>query len=200
VKADGSHPAGERIRHARQEQHVRRACEKEAAGRASAIHLDLQRKEELRSALDLVDDRSVRKPRDEPRGIGLRGASGGVVVEVEIVEAEALSDLDRKRRLAALARPVDDDDRGVGERIDERLFGEPRQVRVVGHAADCKRAMRLSETLRRGSLKPCRSAARRPPRSHDRRRQGLRRVRRPGNDAAVHSSRAGHARRTIGSR
>src|SRR5712692_1821389 len=71
------HPTRERVGQARQEQHVRRARQQKAAGPPIAIHGCLDRHEQLRRALDLVEDDGARETADEPRRVDVSGGQHG---------------------------------------------------------------------------------------------------------------------------
>src|SRR5213082_2474517 len=62
---DGLHPAGERVWKGTQTEYPRGAAEQVASGTPVIIHLDLDRQQQLRYPLDLVDDHHVRVI-DEP--------------------------------------------------------------------------------------------------------------------------------------
>lgn len=82
---DGFHPAGEAVGDSWQGQHVRRAGEQKPTRTIMIILVDrfLDRQQQVRRALDLVNDGPVQAP-DEAGRIGLGGLQDRLIVEREI--------------------------------------------------------------------------------------------------------------------
>ena len=127
------HPSRQRVRQARNQQHVGRPGEQKPARRPAAVDRYLERREEPRRALDLVEDRALRQIGHEADRIlrGRREWRG--LVEVEVCVARTLTDLPRQRGLAALSRPMNQHDRRIGQRLGEALLGVPGVEFRFGH-------------------------------------------------------------------
>jgi len=152
---------GQRIGELRHEQHVRRPREKESSGLTVPVHGDLERREQARHPLDLIEDRAPGQVRHEARRVGLRGGAHHVVVQVEVGVAPLAAKPLRQGRFAALARPVDEDDWAVAQRLLQAGFDEPR--RDLAALANGNPWGRLIERLLVGHMKPSGSARRNLP-------------------------------------
>ena len=117
MQPQDAHASGQRIRELGHEQHVGRAGQDEAARRPPPVDRMLERGEEFGDALHLVQDGPFRQLGHEADGVLPGRAAQCLVVEGEVAVAAALSDGAGKRRLAALARAVDQHRRRIGQRL-----------------------------------------------------------------------------------
>ena len=127
MKPQDTHSPGERIGEVRNEQDVRRPREDEPARNPPAVDGGLERREDLRNALHLIENRSCREAMNEADRIVFRGASDGLIVERHVAVAAGLADSACERRLAALPRSVNQDGRGVAERLTQARRKVPRE-------------------------------------------------------------------------
>jgi len=117
VQGEDLDAAGERLAEAGQEEEIGGAGEEETAGAAIAVNGELDRTEELRDALDLVERHRVWQRGDEACGVVAGGAEESLVVEADVVSA---GDAElREGALAALPRAEERDDGGVRQRLGE---------------------------------------------------------------------------------
>jgi hypothetical protein len=82
-QTDGFNPPGERILDALGRQDVGRAGEQEPPRSPVAIHVLLDGQQQVRGALDLVQQHRTAEPTDEPSGISQSRRTYGVIVEAE---------------------------------------------------------------------------------------------------------------------
>jgi hypothetical protein len=113
----------EGLRDARDQEHVSRAGQQEAARPASAIDGDLDGQQQARRPLDLVNDGQLVEGREESRGIPLGRRQGGSLVQGDV--AVRWHQRLGERGLPRLARADQKHDRGVPERGRERLGDVP---------------------------------------------------------------------------
>lgn len=73
------HPSGKTVGDPRQGQHIGRASEEKSTRAIILVDRLLDREEQIRCALDLIDDGSIQAP-DEPGWISLRSFEHGLVV------------------------------------------------------------------------------------------------------------------------
>ena len=132
------HPACKRVAQTGQEQQIRRAGEHEAPGPTVAIDRELDRAQELRHPLDLVEDHAGRQRGHEPGRVAAGERKRRLVVEGDVGEAG----LERagKGRLAGLPRP---------EKADDGRVAECRLQRCEEGAIECS-AHRASSVCRLG--------------------------------------------------
>ena len=109
------HPAGERVREFRNEEHIRRTGEDEAACCAVAVHGPLDGSEERGNALHLIEDHTPWKIGNEAGRVAFGGSSHDLIVECEVFVTAWSADRPGQSRLAGLSRPVDEHHRRVGE-------------------------------------------------------------------------------------
>ena len=155
MELQDAHAPGERIGQPRNEQHVGGAGEDEASRSPALINGSLERCEDLRDPLHLVEGDLRRKRADEADRVVPRGTGDGLVVERHVPVPARLADGPRQGRLAALSRAVDQDSRGIGKRLAEsrrevagigsRRAGHAR--RIGSRAAECKFARRLNASF-----------------------------------------------------
>jgi hypothetical protein len=123
-EGDDLHPAGERLGDPGQEEEVGRAGEQEAARPAVAVDLRLDRQEEVRDALDLVQGDRAGKTGQEPRGIVLGSGADGRVVQGEIAgRALPGAQFLDQGALPDLARSVQQDDRSIPQGGEQERSG-----------------------------------------------------------------------------
>lgn len=79
----------------------------------------LERGEDGRDTLNFVEDRPLRQVPDKPHRIFLGGRAEHVIIEVEVPVATFPTDRLRQRRLAGLARTMDQHGGTVVEGFDE---------------------------------------------------------------------------------
>ena len=75
------------LRHLRQQQHVSGACQQKAAGPAVTVQRGLDRDEQFRCALNLIESHGAGKPVDEAGWVQLGRGQGGRVVQCQVVAA-----------------------------------------------------------------------------------------------------------------
>jgi hypothetical protein len=125
MQAQDAHPTGERVRELWDEEYVGGSGQDESARDAPPIDRELERREQCRHALYLVEDRAAWQFSHEAHGISLRGCSSHVIVERVVAVATTLAHHPRERRLAALSGSVNQDHRRVVERLAQAGGQEP---------------------------------------------------------------------------
>ena len=134
MKDHDLHPPGERLADRRDEKNVGRAGKQETSVPAVPVHGELDRPQQVRGALDLVERDKLRKSSYETVRIKLSGA-----VEARLVKAEEgpfRLQLAGQSGLAALSRAGDADNWGVGQRLLNRR--RERAGEQLGCAAICR--------------------------------------------------------------
>ena len=127
MQAQDLHPTDQRIGQPGHQQHVGRARQQEASRRALSVHRRLDRREQAGGSLHLIEDGVLRQIRHKPNRVGLGRCHGDIVVEADVGVAGCIPHLAREGGLAALARPVDEHDGGIGQRV---LQAGERKTRV----------------------------------------------------------------------
>jgi hypothetical protein len=116
--------SGEGIGESWKQQHVSRPGQNEAPRRTPAVHCSLDGSEESRRALDLVENGFFRQITDKADRIGLCRRQGDIIIEAEVGVPSRFADLPRQCSLAALTRPMDQDDRRVRQGLGETELGK----------------------------------------------------------------------------
>ena len=125
-----------RLGQLRQEQHVRRTREQETTGDPPPVHVQFDRLEQLRRTLDLVQDNPVRQLADETRRIVPGTVAGHGVVQTDVGVTEPVGTGRQhagQRRLAALSRTMDEDDRRVFQGLDESALDQTWEQARLRH-------------------------------------------------------------------
>jgi hypothetical protein len=117
MQPQDAHAAGERVGELGHEQDIRGTRQDEPSGGPVTVDGNLERGEDLGNSLDLVKDRSWTQPFHESDGIESGRTLDRLVVERHVAVTARLADEASQRGLAALARPVNQDGRRVGERL-----------------------------------------------------------------------------------
>ena len=133
VQPHDLHAARQRVGQLRQQQDIRRAGQEETAWRPSAVDRRLQRRKQGRHALNLVEDDPLGQVVHEAGRVGLGRTARHLIVEAEVRVAQTRPDRLRQRRLAALARPMDQHHGRVGQRLAEARRKKARIERSLGH-------------------------------------------------------------------
>ena len=126
---------GQRVGHTGQGHHIGRAGEQEAAGTAPLVHGQLDRQQQVRHPLHLIDHGSI-EAADETLRILAGGGAGGGVVEGEVGPLLA-GELAHQGGLAALAGPVEQHHGRVGQALLQASddAAGPDRLREHGSAA-----------------------------------------------------------------
>jgi len=144
VELDGLGAAGEAVLRGGQVEQVGGAGEQEAAGRGVLVDGELERGDQARGALDLVDrEQAAGVLCDESVRVGLGCLLGEAVVEGDEQAAALVDDGLRERGLPDLARALDHDDAGVveglvdawGDRAAEPSRRRGHRARVAARGA-----------------------------------------------------------------
>src|SRR5262249_29246754 len=106
-------PASERVRHPRKHEDICRACEEEPAGNTVAVDFGLDRDEEFRGSLHLVDNNWTVNIGQEARGIDARGSEGRGIIQRDVLASPSFRNLPDERAFAGLTRTVNQDYRSV---------------------------------------------------------------------------------------
>ncbi len=125
IETQDFHPAGQGIGQPRHQQDIGGTGQQEAPRRAPGIHGGLQRGEELRNPLDLVQHRPLGQIGDITHRIGPRRRQLQVVVKSEVGEPGLVPDQPGQGGLPALPGTVDQDHRRIGERLKDARTQEP---------------------------------------------------------------------------
>ena len=131
IQAEDAHAASQRVRQGRNQQNVGGAGQDEAPRRPPPVDGGLERGEELRNPLYLVQNRLRGQAVDEPDRISRRGRPDRVIVERQVAVASWLPDSAGQRRLPALTRAVNQD----GWRIRQGLADPGSEVAREGRGA-----------------------------------------------------------------
>ena len=113
------HASRQRIRKFWHREHMRRSSEQKAPRRAALVHRALQRQEQRRYPLHLVQHHALWQVRHKAFGIRASRLPHYIVVEAHIGVAQARADRVRQRGLAALARAVDQHHWRVRQRLQQ---------------------------------------------------------------------------------
>lgn len=116
------------------------------------VDLGLDREEEVRCALNFVQDHSLREVGDESGWIAHRCIAGDSVVEGDVAVPQRGADVAGERRLSALSRTVDEHDWRVIQGLEQTFLHKARVKAPIGH--------RPVVTLRVGQLQGLRPASR----------------------------------------
>ena len=146
------HPAGQGIRQFRHQEDIRGTGEQEPPRPAVAIHRHFEGKEQVRHALDLIEDGPLPQVGEESRGIRPGRLQEGVVIEGDVVVPQGRANRTGKRALAALPGAVHQHHRGILQGLDQSGGGEPGMESGDGHTADCNQMFRLVVTKISGYL------------------------------------------------
>ena len=157
MQADDLHAAGQRVRKLRDQQDIGRTRQYETSRHAAAIHFHLQRAEECRYPLHLVQDHPFGQVGNKAHGVGLRTAANDFVIETQILVSSVFgrchstwlsrplegftpprqrirrADDLREGSLARLARTMNEDDGRIFQRLLERTFGVARIQSWLSH-------------------------------------------------------------------
>ena len=123
-ETDNSHTAGERVRDTRQGHQIRRPGEQKPPRPWVSVYRGLERQEESRRTLNLVDHRPIKIPH-EAYGVGRGSIQDGSVVECDEWKAVG-RDLPRQRGFSRLPRAAKQHDPGVLQRLAETVFDKAR--------------------------------------------------------------------------
>ena len=115
MQPQNTHPSGERIGQVGDEQDVGRAGEHEASWGSAMVDGDLERREEFRYPLHLLEDGLRRKTVHKADRISLCCSPHGFIIERHVPVPAGLADGAGQRCLAALPPAVDQDGRGIAE-------------------------------------------------------------------------------------
>ncbi len=133
VQAKEAHAASERVRELRQQENVGRTGQDETTRSSILIDGDLERTEEMRNMLDLIENRLRRQPGYKTNRVVLRNPPDVVVVERNVAVAPRLPHHPGQRGLAALPRTMDEHRRRVRDRLTQARNEIPRNWLGAGH-------------------------------------------------------------------
>ena len=134
VQPQNADAAGERVRETRHEQDVGGARQDEPAGGPALVDGRLERREEFRGALNLIEDRSPRQPFHETDRVASGSVPDSLVVERHVTVAARFAHGAGQRRLAALTRPVNQNGRCVRQCLAQaRGQVAWKRSRLAGH-------------------------------------------------------------------
>jgi hypothetical protein len=120
------------------QQYVGGAGHDEASRPTVPVHGRFQCEKQSRHTLHLVKDGLVRQVSHEAHWIGLRRGKLHIVVEGDVGVARRIADHTGQGRFAALARPVHQDHRGVGQGLLKTAARKPRVEYLVSHGVHSK--------------------------------------------------------------
>ncbi|SPZ48102.1 Uncharacterised protein [Agrobacterium tumefaciens] len=121
---NGFHPARQTVRNPRQRKHIRRPGQEETAGPIVFVNRLLDCQQQIRRALNLIDDGTI-ETANETNRIGPRGIKHRLVIECDIAPP-SLTHLPHKGGLARPAWPYDFRTTGVSERASTTRFSTRR--------------------------------------------------------------------------